>query len=92
MELKTAKEIHRNLMDGCVLRKARKEFVCIGDGTPNVKVRQFSSLCDHTIVPGMSYIEFEPQPTSAGSRHCMNCAEKFLSKTKQNDDFRDQLG
>ena len=78
--LETAKEIAATLMEGCVLRKARKEFVCVGDGTPNFKLRKFSSLCAHTIVPGMSYIEFEPLPASSGSRHCMPCAARFFKK------------
>jgi len=65
-------------MDGCVVRKARKPYTCVGDGTPSMKARSYAPGCKLAIEPGTAYMEFEPQPHSAGSRHCMACAVKFF--------------
>jgi len=67
-------------MDGCVVRKARKPYPCTGDGTPNMVFRKYAPGCKLNIETGTAYMEFEPLPHAAGSRHCMACAVKFFLK------------
>lgn len=73
-------EILARLIDGCVLRIARYQYACAGDGTPNLQVRRYSPECVNSILKRSKYIEFEPQPHSAGSRHCLPCAEVFFAR------------
>lgn len=80
MKKATKEAILAKLIDGCILRIARKSYVCQGDGTANFKERKFSWLCLHTIAPRIKYIEFEPQAHGAGSRHCLPCAELYFAK------------
>jgi hypothetical protein len=71
--------LKEELIDGCVRRTARKDYPCVGDGTPNVKVRKHHPQCTG-IRHGDMYVEFEPQAVSAGSRHCCLCAMAFFAR------------
>lgn len=67
------------LIQGCFLRMARKDYSCAGNGAASLISRKFHSQCSG-IKDGDQYMEFEPGPHSSGSRHCLLCAHEFFSK------------
>lgn len=67
------------LIEGCVRRVARKDYPCVGDGTPAAEYRSRHPQCVG-IKHGDMYVEFEPQACGSGSRHCCLCAMAFLAR------------
>ena len=68
------------LIDGCIVRRARKLWTCRGDGA-GVSGRAHACT-DNVIHVGDLHVEYigEAEPFHSGTRHCASCAVKFFVK------------
>lgn len=64
--------------DQLIIRKARKQWVCNGNGAAGDYKRR-SSNCVIYITPGLEYVEcrYEARAFEQGTCVCMSCAKEF---------------
>lgn len=66
------------LIDGCIVRVARKGHPCDGDGSSS---RRHADNCSRTIWRGDQYVEYVGATPAyqSGSRHSLACAHAFYA-------------